>query len=271
MATVQSHYGSSGIAGRLLAALRAASGPDVAITPETLAPLDQFHGRGLEATRDMVKLLAPQRGEHLADIGCGIGGPARWIASSFGCRITGVDLTPEFCTAARELTAACGLGAQVEILQGSATALPLPDLAFDRAYSQNVVMNIADKAAFYREALRVLKPGGLFAVTSVAAGPGGPPYFPVPWASAAEFSFLSTPEETRSEIAASGFELVTLRTVPPPANQTEVRRKVERDGLPALSIRTLMGDRFVTCQVNSMRSAEEARVISMEYVLRKPG
>lgn len=270
MPSVQSHYASANIADRILAALRASSDRPVAVTPESLSPLDQFHGRGLDATRDLAKLLAPVAGERLADIGSGIGGPARWIASTFGCHVTGVDLTPEFCEAAVALTAACGLQDKVRILQGSATALPLPDAAFDRAYSQNVIMNIADKDAFYREARRVLKPGGVFAVTAIAQGPGGPVHFPVPWASAAEFSHLSSVDATRAEIARNGLDLVAFREVPPPANQPDQRRKLEREGLPALSIRTLMGDRFVQCQLNSMRSAEEKRVISLEYLLRRP-
>jgi len=271
MTSVEAHYASEAIAARLLSILRAAAGPEVAITPKTLAPLDQFHGRGLDATVEMAALLAPEAGEHLVDIGCGIGGPARWIASTYNCKVTGVDLTPQFCEAARTLTAACGLAGQVEILQGSATALPLPDAAFDCGYSQNVVMNVADKAAFYREAFRVLRPAASFAVTSIAAGPGGAPHFPVPWASAPQFSFLSTPEETQAEVVAAGFELVAFRHVPPAANQAEQRRKLERDGMPALSIGALMGDRFRECQINSMRSVEERRTLALEFLLRKPG
>jgi SAM-dependent methyltransferase len=266
---VTSHYASEGIADRILAALRHERGSDVAITPDALAPLDQFHGRGLDATRELMAALKPQAGETVIDIGCGIGGPARWAAAQFDCHVTGVDLTPAFCDAAMALTQACGMTDRVRILRGSALALPVPDAAFDRAWSQNVLMNIADKAGFYREAFRVLKPGALFGLTSLAAGKGEPVY-PTPWASTGATSFLGSVADTRADIAASGFELVAFREIGAPANQAQQREKLAREGLPALSIKVLMGERFLECQLNSMRNVEEGRTIALEYLLRKP-
>lgn len=269
---VEDHYSSDGIAERILAALRAANGADTPVTPDTLAPLDHFHGRGIQATRELVEVLRPQRGEEILDIGSGIGGPARWIAWKFGCRVTGVDLTPAFCAAAEALNRAAGMEGQVRILQGSALALPLPDAAFDRAYSQNVVMNIADKRAFYREALRVLKPGAVLALSNLVAGPGGPPLFPVPWASGPATSFLSSEAETRADVEAAGFEILSLRstvadTLP---KQVAYRRRLESEGLPPLGMHVLMGERMRELQINSIRSLEEGRVAPVEILLRKP-
>jgi sarcosine/dimethylglycine N-methyltransferase len=128
---VQDHYASagtgSGIAARIAAAVRATGGPNTSITPETLAPFDHFHGGGLAATQELAAALQPQAGETIVDIGCGIGGPARWIARRYNCSLSGVDLTQEFCDAARELNCLCGIPDQVRIVEGSALSLPLPD------------------------------------------------------------------------------------------------------------------------------------------------
>ena len=127
---VQDHYARTGIVERALTAIRAANGAETPITPETLAPIDHFHGRGVLATEKLALRLDPQATDHIVDIGSGIGSPARWIAYKFGCRVTGVDLTPEFCEAARQLSDITGMSDRVTIMEGSALALPLPDATF---------------------------------------------------------------------------------------------------------------------------------------------
>ena len=156
---VEEHYASTDITARILTALRAANGQDVPITPDTLAPIDHFHGKGVVATEELAALLQPKASDHLLDIGSGIGEPARWIAAKYGCRVTGVDLTAAFCEVARELNSLTGLADRVQIKHGSALSLPLPDNSFDRAYSQAALMNVSDKRSVFRETFRVLRPG----------------------------------------------------------------------------------------------------------------
>ena len=271
-ATVQAHYTTDDIAGRIVAAVRAVLGDDTPLTPDVLAQIDHFHGGGLAATRDLVAVLGPQAGERLLDIGSGIGGPARWIASAFGCHVTGIDLTPAFCRAAEQLNQATGLTGQVRIVEGSALAMPFDDGSFDRVYSQNVVMNIADKPGFYREASRVLKPGGLLALSNVAAGPNGPPRFPVPWATSPEASFLSSPAETRADLERAGLEILRFEdtSAKMAAARKALRERLEREGLPPLGFHVFMGERRLEGQINGARNAEEGRISSVEILVRKP-
>ncbi len=270
---VARHYGNAGIAARVLAALREAQGPDAPVTVDALAPLDQFHGRGPAATRELVALLQPQQGERLLDIGSGIGGPARWIAAKFGCHVTGVDLTPEFCSAAEALNAASGMKDQVTIIRGSALALPVPDGAFDAAYSQNVIMNIADKALFYREAFRALRPGGRLALSNLCAGAAGAPYYPVPWATTSETSFLATPQAMRADLVAAGFEIADFRdtTAATQEAQRRNRERLEQGDLPRVAANIILGARSRQMQINSLRNTEEGRCAVIEALVRKPG
>lgn len=270
--TVQDHYASEGIAARILAALRAVQGADVTVTADALAPLDHFHGRGLKATQEMAALLAPEPGERLLDIGGGIGGPARWLAARFGCHVTSLDVTPAFCRAAEELNAAAGLAERVRVVEGSATALPFEDAYFDRAYSENVAMNIADKPRLFAEAFRVLRPGGTFYTSYLCLGPNGEPYYPVPWAADPSTSFLTTPEEAERQVAEAGFEIVVFRDKSNIvlSDIREMRRRIEAEGFPVLGMEILMGERMRTFQRNMGRSAEDGRSATIEVLARRP-
>jgi len=270
---VAQHYGTSGIAERILAALQATSAPDAPVTVDALSVLDHFHGRGIVATKELVELLKPQPGELLLDIGSGIGGPARWFAAKCGVRVTGVDLTPEFCAAADALNRATGLADEITIKQGSALALPVADNTFDRAYSQNVIMNIADKRRFYSEAFRALKPGGVLALSNLCRGAAGEFIYPVPWAETAATSFLATPEEMRADLLAVGFAIVvfndtTAATLPATIRN---RERLEREGLGALGTHLIMGERLREMQINSARNQEAGLGRTIEALVRKPG
>ena len=271
-AAVVEHYGSAGIAERVLAALREAKGADAPVTPDNLAPFDHFHGRGVVATREIAEQLALQPGERVLDIGSGIGGPARWFAATYGVHVTGVDLTPEFCAAAEMLNALAGLTDRVRIIQGSALDLPVPDSAFDAAYSQNVIMNIADKQQFYREAFRALRPGGRLALSNLCAGPAGEPYFPAPWATTRETSFLATPDEMRADLIAAGFDIAEFRDITAAMREAQRRtgERLEKGDMPKIAVDIIMGERAPEMQRNSIRTIEDHRGIAIEALVKKP-
>ena len=269
---VREHYASEGITARILAALRSVMGPDVPITPDTLAPIDHFHGKGVVATEELAALLKPKASDHLLDIGCGIGGPARWIAAKCGCRVTGVDLTVEFCEATRQLNSLTGLADRVQILHGSALSLPVPDSDFDHAYSQAVLMNVSDKRGVFREALRVLRPGGSLALSLAGAGSAGEPCYPLPWATTPDISFLTTPDELRGDLLAAGFQVVALRdaSAEVAAAFAPILKRLETEGLPPLGEHVVTGEGAKEWRINAMRSLRDRRTSMIEVLARKP-
>ena len=269
---VRTHYSRGNLLARLNAALMGDGIDPARPTMEALAPYDQFHTRGLEATVEMAELMEATPDDHVLDIGSGIGGPARYFAKRFGCRVTGIDLTPEFCDVARHFTRLLGLEDRVTFELGNAMAMPFPDAGFDGAYSMNVSMNIADKSAFYREIHRVLKPGAWLVLSEVAKGGGGRVDYPTAWAYSERTSFLSTPEETQSGLIAAGFELARLHSTLEHARAfgARTRAMVERgEKPPHRAVMLIHGDVAGQIMANMSRGLSEARVIPIEVLARK--
>jgi SAM-dependent methyltransferase len=210
--TVEQHYTQGDLEATLWGAL-AASGKDLEhLTPADLAPVDEFHLGGRQATVDFALELGCSPGDHLLDIGCGLGGASRYFAKERGCQVTGIDLTDEFVRMAGNLARKVGLEALVSYRQGSALAMPFGSQAFDGAYMLHVGMNIQDKAALFAEARRVLKPGGVFGIYDVMGeGPTSGLQFPVPWARRPETSFVQSLESYGRLLAEAGFRVERTR------------------------------------------------------------
>lgn len=273
-ADVADHYDAAGLVERLFAAL-AADGLDVNdLTVEALAPYDHFHGRGLEATREIGDRLEVAPDAHLLDIGSGIGGPARYFAARFGCRVTGIDLTAAFCDAANRITELLDPRQSVGFRQGNALSMPFADATFDGAYSMNVSMNIADKRAFYTEAGRVLRPGGWFVLSEIAQGPNGTVSFPTPWARSAETSFLSTPENTVEQLAECGFVDIEMRKTVEQALafQAKARETVQAGGnQPLRAVGLVHPTVGPEAARNTAAGVAKGYTIPVEITCRKPG
>jgi sarcosine/dimethylglycine N-methyltransferase len=169
---------------------------------------DQLHVRGADATVELAELAALQDGERVLDVGSGLGGPARFLATRFGVDVTGVDVTAAFVERAGELTEDTGLADRVRFVHADATALPFDDGAFDVAWTQHAAMNIADKQALYAELRRT---AARLALYDAIAGVGGPPEYPLPWAPTQELSFLVTEDDLRALLATAGFHPTAVR------------------------------------------------------------
>src|SRR5690242_2455162 len=260
---ITAHYSKGELLSRLNAAL-----VDDGIDPDhpslqALAPYDQFHGRGLEATEEIAEWMPVRPGDHVLDIGSGIGGPARYFATRCGCKVTGIDLTPEFCHVARHLTRLLGLQDKVAFEVGDALAMPFTQAKFDGAYSMNVSMNIADKSGFYREIHRVLKPGAWLVLSELAQGEGELDY-PTPWASTAHTSFLSTPEQTQRGLVEAGFDVLRFRTTLEEARAfgAQSRALVERGGKPPhRAVMLIHGERAAQAMANTARALSAGSIV----------
>jgi ubiquinone/menaquinone biosynthesis C-methylase UbiE len=269
---ITDHYSRGTLLARLAAAL-AEDGVDPARpSPEALSAYDQFHTRGLEATRELADPLEVEAAHHLLDVGSGIGGPARYLAQRFGCRVTGIDLTAEFCEVARHLTGLLGLAERVRFEQGDALAMPFADASFEGAYSMNVSMNIANKDALYREVRRVLKPGGWLVLSEIARGPGPEPDYPMPWAASATASFLATPEETRRGLEAAGFEILRFRSTAAEALAFGARSRemvARGEKPPHRAVMLIHGERAREIMANTSRGTAQARIVPIEVLARR--
>jgi ubiquinone/menaquinone biosynthesis C-methylase UbiE len=206
MASLDAHYSARDIEARILAAVRAAGvNPEQPIAPEALGALDHFHTGGLGASLELAQLARIRAEDRVLDIGAGLAGPARLLASSPGCRVACVDLSPDFCAGAALLNRLTGLDDRIEVHVGSALDLPFPDDSFDVVWIQNVGMNIADKRKLYAEIRRVLGPRGRYAFQEMAAGNAATTYFPLPWATDPADSFLVSADEMRTALEEGGF------------------------------------------------------------------
>jgi SAM-dependent methyltransferase len=255
---------SADIEGRLLAAIKAAGlDAEAGFPPEALGMLDHFHSGGRRATQELLDLLDFGSEARVLDIGAGIGGPARMIASLRRCRVTCVEPSADYCRAARLFNRLTGLADRVEVLPGSALSLPLEDSSFDLVWMQNVGMSIADKATLYRELRRVLRTGGRFAFQEILAGGGGEPYFPATWARTALESFLVGLADLGEMLRAAGFEAERLEDV----TSVELRRPPAGAAQGPLTLAVWVGDVAATA-ANNRRGLEQGRLLLVRGVFR---
>jgi SAM-dependent methyltransferase len=270
--SVEDHYTRRDLAQAILAALKAAGKDIDHLKPDDLAPVDEFHGGQRPATIRLAELVGFTGSERVLDVGSGLGGPSRYLAWRYGCRVSGIDLTAEFVRIAEMLTRLTGLVGKVDYRQGNALALPFDEMSFDVVWSQNAAMNMADRDRLYGEMRRVLKPSGRLALQEVAAGSGGPPHFPVQWAREPGISFLLTPEATRTKLEAAGFRVLIWQDTTEATLVAAQARARHTDGEPPpLGTHLILGADWQAMARNSARNLQENRTRLFNAVLERVG
>ena len=268
---IADHWGRGDVYGLIVSALNKLSMPLEGLTVADLAPVDHFHARGLAATVELADQLPIKAGQHIVDIGCGLGGPARYIAKRFQCTVSGVDITRPFVEAANKLTTLVRMEGQVKIEHGDGQRLPYSNATFDGGYTQHVTMNVADRARFFAEAYRVLKPGSFFALTEHGLGANGDPHYPLPWSSDGSGAYLVTPSRTRAFLERAGFEDIVVEDTGAAyvAGYKVMIEKAEKGALPPLGIHILLGETAFDKIRNAARNIEEGRTHPIQLICRK--
>jgi SAM-dependent methyltransferase len=240
---------------------------------DDLAPVDEFHIGGRVATEAFLDQLGPIPSDNILDVGCGLGGASRFAAQHYGCRVTGIDLTPAYVETGTLLCSWVGLNDRITLEQGDATATPYADGAFHKAYLLHVGMNIADKTGLARELYRLIKPGGKLGIYDIMRVGSGDLTFPVPWASEAEGSAVASPDDYKAALVAAGFTLTAERNRRDFALDFFTNLQAAAagaEGPPALGLHILMGETAAVKIRNMIENITANRIAPVELIAEKP-
>jgi ubiquinone/menaquinone biosynthesis C-methylase UbiE len=270
LSAVADHYARGGLIEAIRAGLAEIGKSERTVTAEDLAPIDEFHIGGRAATEELARQLALAAENRVLDIGCGLGGPARQIAVSYGCYVTGIYLTRDYVDAGNILSGWLHLDERVSLQRANALALPFADASFASAYMLHVGMNVGDKPALFAEAARVLRPGALFGVFDVMRTGAGELSNPLPWASTAETSAIAAPAQYRDALSAAGFDIISERNRRDVALDYFARQRAQAaTGSTALGVQTLMGTRRPQMVRNMSESISAGRIAPVEVIARR--
>jgi ubiquinone/menaquinone biosynthesis C-methylase UbiE len=269
---IKRYYTMGGIMSSILDNLESAGKQISELKPADLAPIDQFHIRGKVSTLELAALVQFSAGLRVLDVGCGLGGSARYIAEEHNCNVTGVDLTAEYIEAAQQLSDMVGLKSKVRFKQASALNLPFDNESFDVVWTEHAQMNIEDKEQFYKEISRVLVPGGRLAFHDVFQGDSDSPHFPVPWAEESSLSALIAPDAARAAIERSQLVIRDWLDKSDDSLQwfKETAAKAKAAGRRPLSIHLLLGATTGQKLKNIIRNLQEKRITLIQGVALKP-
>lgn len=273
-ATLESHYTHGNLAQAIAAGIAAMGKSTAEITIDDLGPVDEFHIGGRQASIDFLDQLSLGSGHQVLDVGCGIGGPARFTASRYHSSVIGIDLTEEFVSTGNTINTWVGLDGKVQLDHGSATELLYADETFDAAYMLHVGMNIPDKARLCAAVFAALKPGGRFGIYDIMQTGPGELTFPVPWSSVPDTSAVGSVDDYRQALTAAGFTIGAERNRRDFAIEffeTLKAKMAGRDGPPPLGLHIVMGDSAPLKVQNVMAGIIANHVAPVEMIAVKPG
>lgn len=267
-ARLREQYGRSHLVESIMAQLDRAGKDFNALTRQDLATFEEFHLRGRKATRELAQLAGLQQGMRVLDVGSGLAGPARTLADEFGCMLTGIDISWEYCRVAQTLNALTGYSSRVATCCGQALILPFAAGVFDVVWMQHVSMNIEEKEVLIEELRRVLIPGGRLAFYEILAGSLQHSFFPLPWADDPGISFLVDPTLFHQLFTSNGFKVlewedVTTRTLE--WGRQALVYHPQRP--PPFGLDLIIGEDVGERTANLLRNLEEARVTLVQAVL----
>ena len=270
-ADVAVHYGGADLLAAIHAGIDKLGKTTSTITIDDLAPVDEFHVGGRQATAQLCRRMGITSAARVLDVGCGIGGTARFIADRFGCAVTGIDLTAHYIDVARTLTDWVGLSDHIRYETGDATAMPFADSTFDRVVQLHVGMNIAHKHALFTEVNRVLEPGGIFGLYDIMKTSDGEISYPVPWAGHASISFVEDPDAHRRTLDAAGFEIYDERDRRNDAIEffAAMKDRANTDGPPPLGLHLIVGDGAPIKIANLVEAITSGVLAPVEIISRK--
>lgn len=269
---VSEHYTHGELLGAIQASVTKLGKTIDSITTEDLAPLDEFHIGGRVATDNLLDQLNLSEQDHILDVGCGLGGAARFVANKYNNRVTGIDLTQEYINVGKILCAWVGLEKQVTLYQGSALSMPLESGTFDGALMLHVGMNIDDKAKLFSEVYRLLRPGAFFAVYDVMRIHDGELTYPVPWATENTTCRLATPDQYKQALNHAGFKMFTENNRRDFALDLfkRMRLKNKANGTPPpLGLHTLMPETSGVKVKNMIDSIKVNLIAPVEIIAQK--
>ncbi len=269
---VATHYTSDHLLDAIQAAVAKLGKTVDEVTIEDLAPTDEFHIGSRPATQHLLNQLDFSPGDHILDVGCGLGGAARYMATEYEARVTGIDLTQSFIDVGTVLNSWVGMNGQVSLRQANALSLPFEDDSFDGATMLHVGMNIEDKSDLFREIHRVLRPGAALGVYDIMQINEGDLTYPVPWASKKSISKLSTPDQYTEAIRQTGFQFrgSTVRRDFALDFFRQVRAKTEANGgPPPFGLHILMQDSTPTKIKNMVDGIADGLIAPVEIIAQK--